>query len=104
MELFWTHLHDIWGQLIRINAEGQIEYISPKIQSLISQLDLPLEQNYKVNLEDLQQLTYQFASMIGECVGIEPLQPETINLFINHQKPDRSRGDFLFRWSCGIYL
>ncbi len=80
-----TFALNIGGRLIRINAEGQIEYISPKIQSLISQLDLPLEQNYKVNLEDLQQLTYRFASMIGECVGIEPLQPETINLFINHQ-------------------
>lgn len=76
---------DIGGRLISFDDEGNIIYISPKIQFIIKKMNLKIEAGKRPDFKELIKLCYRFSTMLIELAGFSKLKMDTLKLFIEHK-------------------
>ncbi|AGF54506.1 ethanolamine utilization protein EutA [Clostridium saccharoperbutylacetonicum] len=78
-----TFALDIGGRLIKFNDEGQIIYISNRIQFLIKSLDINLQLGEKPELEALKLICGKLAESLLEVCCLKEINQSTKKLFIS---------------------
>lgn len=91
---------DIGGRLVQFNKEGQIIYVSDKLEELINSLNLNLNLGITPKFKDLQLLTEKLAEILFSIANKESLSEQSEKLFINHK--DKALGAEFIMVSGGV--
>lgn len=78
-----TFALDIGGRLIKFNDEGQVIYISKRIEFLIKSLDINLQLGEKPELEALKLICGKLAESLLEVCCLKEINQSTKKLFIS---------------------
>jgi ethanolamine utilization protein EutA len=76
---------DLGGRLIQVNKEGEITYVSDKIRSLLTSLNLNLYVGSAPKFSELKLLTDTLATVFTRINENESLNSELERLFIGHK-------------------
>ena len=80
---------DIGGRLVRLAADHRVRYISARIQPLIREMGLSLQEGELARLPELRLLSDRFAEICAKICLDKPLTPVEGALFIGHANRPR---------------
>lgn len=80
---------DIGGRLVRLAADHRVRYISVRIQPLIREMGLSLQEGELARLQELRLLSDRFAEICAKICLDKPLTPVEGALFIGHANRPR---------------
>jgi ethanolamine utilization protein EutA len=83
-EVMDSYALDIGGRLVHWDERSYVDYLSPRIAPLISELGLALTVGSPASLPEIQCLCQRFAAMFLELLSLRPLASCTRSLWIGH--------------------
>lgn len=95
---------DIGGRLVRLSADHCVEYISPRIQPLIAEWGLSLEEGQLADWTELEELANHFADICMKICLERPLSLLEEGLFIGHKRRGGQLGTVMFSGGVAEYI
>lgn len=96
-----TGCFDIGGRLIRVDAQGKITYISPKLQKVIEQEGFQLREQQPLDHRELDKLLDIMVQVLENSVGLGEKSPY-YELFITNKALNHQRSTRYISFSGGV--
>ena len=87
-ELIDTGCLDIGGRLIKVNSEGCIDYIAPKIMELANKKNINISEGMPVSVDLLEKIVSEMVEILKMSVGIIPNDDSFKDIITNHNISD----------------